>query len=277
MDEIRNVLRQAFVQNANLRLAYGLSLSKDFDEQFPATGIEALLTDLAARAVYDHEWLLEMRMAGIEAQIGAQIPFSAQWYRMKALAFQKGDAPAFDPETCRFAYPALNEDRQIIKEVAVREARNDDNLTVLKVYAVKEGREALEKDEMAAFSGYIREIGAAGTHFVFISAPPVKVTVKCTLYYNPQVLDAEGNLLQGEGKPAVKAVDDYVKNIPYTGRFSSSRCVDAIQQAAGILDVFLERVSMDGKDGDRPPFFYSDSGFFAADVDFTYSAQIDFQ
>jgi hypothetical protein len=272
VDEIRNILRQAFVQNDSLRPAYGLSLSKNFDEQFPAVSIEALLTDLAARAIYDHEWLLEMRMAGIEAQIGAQIPFSAQWYRQKALEFQKGDALAFNPVTCRFDYPELNEDKRIVKQVALRQDMDANGLTVLKVYAAKEGREKLNPDEIAAFSGYIREIGAAGTHFVFISENPVKVVVECIVYYDPQVLDSTGNTLRDGTNPVRLAVDEYTKNIPYSGRFSASKCVDAIQSVAGVLDVHLKGVKIDGVL--QNPFFYSSSGFFEATVSAEYSAQI---
>jgi hypothetical protein len=274
VDEIRNTLRTAFVSNAVLKEAYGLNPAKRFEEQFSVASVEAVLTDLAARTVYDHEYLTGVMLAGIEAQINAQIPFSAQWYQAKALEFQKGDSLQFNPSTFRFDYPVLNQGKRIIKEAAIRQATGTDGLTVLKVYAVKEEREPLNADEMAAFSSYIREIGAAGTHFVFISEAPAPVTVKCIVYYDPQVLDSEGNLLQGEGKPAVQAVEDYTKSIPYTGRFSASRCVDAIQGATGVLDVFLESVKMAGDDNDQPPFFYSASGFFEPAADITYSAQI---
>jgi hypothetical protein len=259
LEEIKSSMERAFLANAVLRRAYGLNDSP-LASQLSAVSIEMQLLALTAQAVYDHEFLMEQEMKAIEQTIEAKIPFSPQWYQQKALEFQFGSSLAFDSASCRFAYPETIEERQIVQYAAIRESVAD-SVTVLNVYAAKTGKAPLSAAEKAAFEAYIREIGAAGTHFNFISATPVGVDIDCRVYYDPQILDSNGKHLSGTDRPIEAAIAGYVDSIPYTGRFSVTRCQEYIRQADGVTEVGTLTASVNGTD--RGDLFYSDSGFFS--------------
>jgi hypothetical protein len=269
-EEIVRSIRASFVANTDLRQAYGLRGSQEFDSWFPTASLEAQLTYLVARAIYDHEYLMEERAAGIEARIASRIPFSYQWYEIKALEFQYGDELVFDAALNSFTWSMVNETKRIIRYVAVREVV-EGRSTVLVIHVAKEDKKALSADELAAFKKYMTEIGAAGTYFRFVSEKPSELVIACTVYYDPLVLGPEGARLSTGGKPVEDAVSEYVDTIPCTGIFRASRCMDYIQQADGVLDVRMDTLEMAGS-LQSDPFFRSPSGFFEAQVAVNYIA-----
>jgi hypothetical protein len=264
LEEIVGFIRKRFVQNATLRQAYGLTLSAEFDEQFSKASIEAQLTYLVALAVYDHEYLIEERMAEIEAKIASRIPFSPQWYVQKAMEFQAGDTVTFLEAGNQFGYATIDESKCIVRHVAVREELSGIS-TILYIYAAKTGRAPLTHEEQMALSGYLGAIGAAGTYIQVVSLPADKLHFTLTVNYDPQVLNMYGNQISGGGKPVEKAVGNYLESIPYTGAFRVSACMESIRQAAGVRDVAIDGIYLnDATEPVTNKVFQSDSGFFEA-------------
>ena len=264
LNEIKQAIRADFVNNFTLQEAYGLDASKSFDEQFSTVSPEAIWTFIAASAIYLLEQIIDQKEHELESLIAAEYPFSIPWYFGKAFMFQLGDSLAFDETTYKFTYAATDEMKQIIKYVAIRQ-REMEGVTKLQVFATKEGKAALTDDELAAFEAYIRQIGAAGTHFDFVSLAPDNLTINLTVNYNPQVLSYSGERLSAGGKPVNEAVATYLDNIKYAGSFSRTKLVDAVQLADGVVDATLGDVFMNG-DMMSTKAFESPSGFYVATV-----------
>ena len=265
-EEILNSVRTGFVENFAIRDTYNLDSNKTFEEQFSPVSLESNLTYIVANQIFLHEGIIDEHKKEIESQIAAEYPFSISWYFNKALKFQLGDTLEFNEETYRFTYPVIDESKQIIKHVAVRQIVID-NLTKLKIYATKANKESLieggDKSKFEAFKAYITQIGAAGTHFEFVSSSPDNLKLNLTVYYNPQVLGFLGDRLSGSGKPVEESINGYLNNIRYGGAFNRTKCVDAVQLADGVVDVVLNNVYMNGNLANTQSF-ESPSGFFNA-------------
>jgi hypothetical protein len=269
-EDIRKAIRTSFIENFVLREAYGLDPTKSFEEQFSSASIEAQYTDIAASAIYNHEYTVNERADGIAAQIAAEYPFSLAWYYSKALDFQLGDALTFNEKTYRFSYPVVDPAKQIIRLVSVRQLIIDD-VTKLRIYATKINKQPLTLSEKAAFEAYMHQIAAAGTHFDgVVSRSPDNLTLNCAVYYNPQILSNIGERLSGGGRPVDESVVSCLDNIKYSGAFNRTKIVDAIQAAEGVVDVVLNDVYMNNELNNAQSF-ESESGFFNAQaVNVTY-------
>lgn len=271
LDEIVQAIRADFVANITLTETYGLDQTKTFDEQFSKVSLEAILTYIVASAIYLHELIIDSKQTDIEAQIGAAYPFSPQWYHDQALLFQYGDSLAFDESTYKFNYAIVDSAKQIVQFVAIRQ-REIEGVTKLQVFAAKAEKVALSASELAAFTAYVQQIGAAGTHFEFISLNPDQLVINLTVTYNPQLIDGIGTLLADGSNPVNDAVTDYLDGIKYSGKFNRTKLVDAIQEALGVFDIVLGDVSMNG-DLTNTQSFESPSGFFKAQtINVTYTA-----
>lgn len=271
INEILQEIKANFLGSLTMRSFYGLDATKTFDEQFSPVSLEAQYVEISGALTNDFETFVDVRTSEIEAKIAAEYPFSVSWYFSRALAFQFGDTLEYNPDTFGFSYAIIDASKQIIKHVAIRQVTNDDNVTVLRVYAAKEGKKALNPDELNAFSEYLFQIGAAGTHFEYITRDPDKLTINLRIYYNPQVLNGAGEKLSGGNKPVIEAVNDYLNNIRYAGIFNRTHIVDAIQKADGVSDVVLDDVLLNNVTNNSQSF-QSPSGFYVAEtINATYT------
>lgn len=263
LDQINQGIKADFVANEVLREAYGIDALKSFDDQFSKVSLESIIIFIVATAIWLLEVIVSQKETELESQIASEYPYSIPWYYNKALQFQLGDWLAFD-SSYKFTYPVIDEDKQIVKFVAIRE-REVDGVTTLQIFATKAAKDALTEDELAAFTAYIQQIGAAGTHFEFISLAPDTISLEMVCVYNPQLLSFEGERLAGGGKPVNEAIEAYLDGIKYGGSFTRTKLVDAIQVANGVFDVELESVLLNGVlNASRS--FESPSGFFKSDV-----------
>ncbi len=270
LDEILTAIRADFVNNITLQEHYGLDASKTFNEQFSKVSIEAIFTYIVASAIFLYEKIVYGISADLTAKIASEYPFSISWYHDKALAFQLGDALVFNENTYRFDYLQHDTSKQIVRYAAIRQ-RQIEGVTKLQVFATKAEKTALSVDELRAFSKYMTEIGAAGTHFEFISLSPDLLEVNATVYYNPQLLKSTGESLSGNEKNVEMSIRDYLNGIKYGGVFSRTKLTDAIQGTIGVNDVVLGDVKLNG-DLNNAREFESDSGFFKAEtINITYT------
>lgn len=269
LDEIKQAIRADFVANITLQEAYGLDPAKTFDEQFSKVSLEAVFSFIVASAIYLFELIVDQKKAEVENMVAVEMPFSIPWYYAKSLAFQLGDSVTFDETTYKFEYPLIDETKQIVKYSAIRQ-REVSGVTRLQVFASKASKAALTADELNAFKAYIKGIGAAGTHFDFVSLAPDQLTINLTVYYNPQLLGGDGVSTSGGNKPVNDAIDSYLGAIKYGGAFNRTKLIDAVQAASGVYDAVLADVRMNG-DLVNTQSFESPSGFYvAATVTATY-------
>jgi hypothetical protein len=245
IQEIETKIKQEFVSNETLRSLYGLDSEKTFDRQFSKVSIEAVLIFLFASSCWLLEQLWDAFSKDIENKIENSYVTSISWYFHKALEFQKGDALVFDASTYSYGYATVDTSKQVVKNVAIRQVE-DDGVTKLKVYFSDAGKQPLAEGVRASFERYMRDIGAAGTHFLFVSRAPDPIRIQLQIFYDPLIMDSLGARIDGTGKPVEEAIENYLKNIEYGGVFYSSALVDVIQTTEGVKDVVLKSTTWSG-------------------------------
>ncbi len=241
LDEIKQEIRANFVANETLQSAYGLDANKTFDEQFSKVSIEAVLTYVVAFSIWVFENILNNHKADITATIAQNAVCSIPWYHARCLAFQLGDFVTLNPETYRWDYPAIDESKRIIKFASVRTV-DVEGVTKLRVFVSKANKAALTASEKQAFERYIKDIGAAGTHFEVISQAPAPMAFKIQITRNPMVLGFDGKSLADGSDVVGNAIRACLDGIVYGGVFNKTRLIDAIQAVSGVVDVVLTEV-----------------------------------
>lgn len=258
--EISQSLKDAFIASPTLQDAYGLLPDKSFDDQFATSSIEAILINIVASAIWLHEKLWGEFRKSVEILIDNSYVTSLAWYYHKALEFQNGDALSFDEKTYSFRYPVVDEEKRLIKNVAIREV-TDGNVTKLKVYFSDGQKQPLTGDIRKSFESYMRQVGAAGTHYLFVSQEPDELRVHLHVYYDPLVLDSTGTRLSGGGKPVEETIENYLNSLEYGGIFYASKLVDMLQVTEGVKDVTLDATTWKGSKENRRKID-ADSGAF---------------
>lgn len=250
LQEITGHIKERFVANGALQELYGLTPGKTFDEQFSKVSIEARLIDVFASAAQVLERIWDAFRIETEAVVDGSYVTSEAWYYRKALEFQKGDALTYNEKSYRYEYAVMDETKRVVKNVAIRQVMDED-VTKLKVYFSDAQKQPLTGDVRAAFESYMREIGAAGTHYLFVSEVPDALRVHLHIYYDALVMDSSGERLEGGGKPVEEAIEAYLNGLEYGGVFYASKLVDVIQQAEGVKDVTLDGTTWQGNNAQR--------------------------
>ena len=232
--------RTGFVQNSTLQDAYGLDASLSFDDQFSKTSVESALTYVFSFCIWVYESIISDKSDEILSTINTEHEFSIPWYKSLALAFQLGDSLVYNESTFKHDYAIIDQTKQIVKYATIRQ-RQIEGVTKLQVFATKADKEAMTVDELAAFSGYIIQKGAAGTHFQFISLVPDTLVLNLTVYYDPQILKSTGEKLFDGTKPVEIAINNYLNTIQYGGLFNRTKQTDAVQLADGVVDIEIGR------------------------------------
>lgn len=272
--EIAQAIKTEFIDNGTIQEAYRLENGKGFDEQFSKVSIEWVLIDIFASAAWLLEELWSLFATETEKRIDDACVTSLPWYYQKALEFQRGAELEFDNRTYSYRYKSVDEKAMVIKHVAIREVK-EDNVSKLKVYYSDAQKNALDNATREAFERYMKEIGAAGTHYVFVSAAPDELRVHLRVYYDALVLDSSGKRLDTGVKPVEKAVESYLNNLEYGGVFYQSKVLDIIKQAEGVKDVVLDGTTWKGTKEQRRRI-ESESGAFAYiknDADIIYTVE----
>lgn len=250
IDEISRGIKEYYVADETVREVYGLKPGLAFDQQFSKVSIEARLIYVSASAVWLLEQLWDVFRSETEKRVDESYVTSLSWYYQKALEFQKGDALSFDEKTYSFIYPVKDESKRVVKNVAIRQV-TDDGVTKLKVYFSDAEKQPITGDLRKSFENYMQEIGAAGTHYLFVSEVPDVLRVHLRIYYDPLVLDSTGERLEGGGKPVIETVETYLNSLEYGGTFYASKLVDMIQITEGVKDVELDGTTWKGEKENR--------------------------
>jgi hypothetical protein len=196
-----------------------------------------LITFVVATAIFTLEKLFDLHKAETAAKLVLLKPHTARWYRQKALAFQHGyalvtDADYYDNTGIS---DAVVEASKIIKYSAVTEAANESRV-IIKIATEADGvLSPISLPQKQSFDTYIAEIKDAGVNISVINFLPDKLYLNMRIFYDPLVLDAQGNSIINGGKPVEAAIMDYLKNLPFNGELVLAHLVDRLQQVNGVL------------------------------------------
>ncbi len=200
------------------------------------TAIWRLWVYITAFIIHTLELIFDTHKAEITEALKQQKPHTARWYRNKALAFQYG----FDlqPESDLFNNEGKTEDEisnsKVVKYSAVTESEVESRL-IIKIATEKAGElTPISSEQKTAFDTYINEIKDAGVRVTTINYLPDVLKLRMRIYYDPLVLDKNGQSILTAEKPVEKAIKEYLKNLPFDGELVLVHLVDALQKVEGV-------------------------------------------
>ena len=237
-------MTQQFMTDSVIRTKYGITGSATFDETFSKVSIENIWFSIVASAIWVLESLFDAFREDVDAKISTAVLASIPWYHKIALEFQYGDQLVFDEETQQFVYPEIHPNKQVVKYAACRDVGG--GVYVLAAGANSSGTPvALDADVLTAFESYLNQRKPAGVIVEVGSYAPDRVRVYADVQYNPQVINASGQLVEDTTvRPVDAAINAYLRNIEYGGVLNKTALVDAIQAVPGVVDVLLNKVTV---------------------------------
>lgn len=272
IDTINNDLKQAFMQDTTLAEKYGFTAGANFADTFSRFSIESIILYIVAASIWTLEKLFDTHTAEVTDYIATMKPHSLRWYVEKAKAFMYG-VPLIDGSD---QYDTTNlTDEQIAEKKIVTFAACTEANATLYLKVAKTGPEPLTADEKAALVAYLHEIKDAGVRIDVISERGDYLNLQMVIYYNPLLINANGESKATGSKVVEDAIKNYIENIPFNGEFRKNELEDAIQTVDGVVMVEFERAehSETGDDGtfeEVNPYCKPTSGYFKfANADLT--------
>ena len=244
-------MTQQFMADPTIIERYGFPAGAVFEDTFSTVSLESIWFSIVAAAIYVLETLFDAFREDVDAKIAQAAVASIPWYHKISLEFQYGDALVFDEQTQQFVYPVVDESKQIVKFAACRDLGG-----MVYVLASKDNGSgspaALSSAELSAFDAYLRERKPAGVLLQTDSFSPDLVRVVMAVQYDPQVITSDGKLIADPTVyPVEEAINSYLNGIVYGGALNKTKLVDAVQGAAGVIDVSLTSVSVKTAAGDE--------------------------
>ena len=222
------------MQDTNLAIKYGFEVGADFNNTFSKVSIESLLLYIVAVGIWTLERLFDTHTTEVTDYIATMKPHSLRWYVEKAKAFMYG-VPLIDG-TDQHNTESMTDEQIAQARIVTFAACTEANATLyLKV--AKAGPAPLTTDEKAAFEAYLHEIKDAGVRIDVISEQGDYLKLDMVIYYDPLLINADGECKADGTKVVEQAIKDYIENIPFNGEFRKNELEDAIQAVDGVVMV----------------------------------------
>ena len=267
IEQIKSSMAEAFMQDTNLASKYGFEVGADFNNTFSKVSIESLIIYIIAASIWTLEKLFDTHTKEVTDYIATMKPHSLRWYVEKAKAFMYG-VPLING-TDQHNTEGMTDEQIAQAKIVTFAACTEANATLyLKV--AKAGPAPLTTDEKAAFVAYLHEIKDAGVRIDVISEQGDYLNLNMVIYYNPLLINANGENKATGNKVVEDAIKAYIENIPFNGEFRKNELEDAIQAVEGVVMVELGVVehSETGSDGtfeEVIPYCKPTSGYFKFD------------
>ena len=244
IQQIKAAMTQQFMGDSVIREKYDISGDATFDTTFSAVSLENIWFSIVASAIWVLESIFDAFRSDVDDKIAGAVLASIPWYHKIALEFQYGDSLVFDEETQQYAYPSVDTSKQVVKFAACRDLGG--GVYILAATADSSGNPvALSPAVLAAFESYLTQRKPAGVILQVGSYNPDLVRVVMTVQYDPQVINASGQLITDPSvRPVEDAIDNYLRGIVYGGVLNKTKLVDAVQAVPGVKDVLLGSVSV---------------------------------
>ncbi len=275
--EISNELKANFVINSTIQQFYSLTPGLTFDDQFSKVSLEGILFYCLSFSIWILEKLFDDHKIWIEARAKELILGNTAWYRKIALLFQYGDPLVFIDDV--YIYETINESNKIVRLCSVTD---EGSQMLMKVANLDSGANIipLTSGQLASFSAYIKKMKFAGVKIIIVSREADLVKIYMHLFIDSLVLSADGTLLSdGITKPVEDTINNYIKNLPFNGKFNPNELVDYLQQTVGVIDPFFDSASAKFGTGSYAPivnYYNPNAGYLAIDTDFPLSTTISY-
>lgn len=243
VEDIKKQMTDYFIANTTVKNTYGLTPGKTFEEEFSVTSIESILFYCLAFGLFVIYSFFDLFKSEINQQIVDYTHPTLTWYAEKIKTFQYGDDVI--PETDIYDNTGLTDEqietRRVIKYAAAieQEFSNGRFGNRIKVAGEDENgdRVILPDAQYDAAKEFLKIFKPAGVWCELTRGNADNLKLSLRVYYNPLVLNNEGQRLDGtDNEPLQTAIDTHLKNLPFNGRFNLTALVDAMQEVDGIED-----------------------------------------
>lgn len=241
IQEIKKTMTDQFMNDSTLRSAYGITgENATWEGTFSTVSIENILIYIVAVCAYSLEVMFDAFRKDVDEQIAQNIVPTVRWYHTQALQFQYGDGLVYDEQAEAFKYPVIDLAKRVVKYCAVKDRGGSIQILV----SGESGGlpSVLSNDVMSAFKSYMNGVKIAGVILDIRSLPADDIQIYAQVQVNPLQIDNTGRKISDGSYPVRDAIVTYLQNIVYGGTFNKTKCVDAIQQVDGVVDITLKQV-----------------------------------
>lgn len=200
-----------------------------------ASAEHALWVNILSLVAMYVDGLFDLFRADVDTVINAQSAHTLQWYVTKAKAFQYGVTLPADTDVYAVVPPADEAVLIVTSAAGVEQAAN--NKVRLKVAKGLPGAlEPLSGGELAALNTYIKRIKDAGVRVEATTGEADDLRMKLQVYYDPLVLTATGERIDGTSTTPVKdAIGEFLSSLPFNGVFVLNDLIDYIEAVEGVV------------------------------------------
>jgi hypothetical protein len=252
---IKTTIVNAVQSDANLAALTSISNVADWN----------LWAYIVAVCQWTLEKLFDAHISEVQTILSAQKPHTLQWYVTMAKAFQYGD----DLPQNSDAYAVIDSTKQIVSYASATETGTGLRIKV----AALSGSDLAAippTPQLAAFTAYMQLVKDAGVRLTITSGQPDRFVTELLIYYNPLILDASGQRLDGTNNtPVQDAITSFLNNLPFNGLFVLNSYIAALQAVDGV--VIADVQSAQATYGalpltDIPVQYPPDAGYMAIDL-----------
>lgn len=243
--EIKKSMTDVFISNDAVKTAYGLTPGKTFEDEFSPASIESIIFHAVAFAMFVLYSFFEIFKTEINQAIIDYTHPTLHWSSEKIKTFQFGDDVV--PETDYYDNTGLTDEeiaqRRVIKYAKAVEQNFSNGRFGVRIKVAGEDaageRIQLPIDQLTAARSFwnLPHVKPAGVYTEITSDDADRLKLSVRAYYNPRILNSLGQRLDGTNNtPLQNAIDAFLKNLPFNGRFNLTRLQDAMQAVEGISD-----------------------------------------
>lgn len=251
-----------------------------------ATNIFRLLSYVFAFVSNFIETLFDLHKTDVSVAISEMKPHTERWYANMAKLYQHGFALL--SESDKFDNNGKTDDEiaasLVVKYSAVvKQIDTYGHITLRIKTATDTGEDLgpLSEEQLNGVREYFNRVGDAGVALSIDSLPPDSLKMNWTVYYDPLILNGQGNRLDGSAENVIAtAIKAYLKELPFNGTFVLQYVTDAVQAVDGVVICQIDAASSRYGDFDFSGIdtkIVPDSGYlrFAQDSDLqiTYMPQ----
>jgi len=268
-DEIKQQMEQQWMQSDALKELYGWALDDggnppQFSEYYSKASLENVLLYIVAFCAHVIEVLLDTVKSEIEDETAQKVPGTPQWYvsRLKEFVYMPLLSPEdrekvfFDDNTGQYTIADTISDAALRKARIVRHAvavdANNQSLLLLKVAGENSNGALCKLDEPqeTALKNYISRIKYAGVKTELVTADGDLFNCEMLIWYD--ALYSSDDVEES----CRKAMEAYIKGLPFNGEYSNMALTDHIQTVPGVKIAELVSSSYTETDGDLKPIEY---------------------
>lgn len=240
IEEIKKMMTDLFIGDETIQQAYQLTPGKTFEQEFSKASIESILFYCVAFCTNFLERLFDLFRSDSETYIANMKPHTVRWYATKGLAYMHG-VPLL-PDSDVFDTTGLTDEQittaKVVQYCSCNETYNQNNRLILRIKLAKEAAGVLGPLTDVQLDGvreYFARVKDAGVPMLIESNVPDRLKMKWMVYYDPLILDNEGNRIDGNGTGVVRAaIKNYLTKLPFNGLYAIQKHEDYVQLVPGV-------------------------------------------